>query len=568
MSSTKPATATNSCAGLEGIMELFKNRLLRKAYRPGVREEQPKEVLQCEADFREMIEWAIEMELVNRQLWSDTCEKFSNAWPHVCHWLHPGRLADHITSNKNMNVKFEGVRPHPVPKEERISKPTVRAKKYYCAECNVVCNSLGQFDVHEKGKKHLELLASVSKKLAKSGHEYKSPSPMPCEGTADAFYYVEMEGGTKTLKPHAQKQKSSAGAKLVALASLAVTAAMQPTDESMNEVKNSWHTNVRGMSATENSAWLEDNMWEENDDDTCSTSSDHSNISSISEYEIESSMFTKTEEDEILYPLQAALESNKPIPEEFCEKNSHVAAVAWLQASMRSTFEESDVKRHAELACSTVTPSGMEKELGKMMYSRLQSGPHLRSFSSDDLSTYADDADEWVEEQNDKEWIQYAQTFATEVHLAVRSAVPTKYLANAIPSFISHLSQTQADTTSSIPKAAQTHISSAFNAIEEGVNKLLANNYGEQLSTALSSASDSFSRTMMHRSVRNALQRASEACATARERAAAMAPKMPTTTTSSKKQGAKVKPTAQEDASTATKKDIIEPLPAPVVTEV
>ena len=499
MSSKSDTTTTpGPPAGLEGIMDLFKNRLLRKAYRPGVREEQPKEVLQCEADFREMIDWAVDKELVNRQLWSDTCEKFSNAWPHVCHWLHPGRLADHITSNKNISVKFEGVRPHPVPKEDRISKPTVRAKKYYCAECNVVCNSLGQFDVHEKGKKHLELLATVSKKLAKNGHEYKSPSPMPCEGTADAFYYVEMDG-TKTFKPQTQKQKSSAGARLVALASLAVTAAMQPADGSMDELKNSWDANNRGMSAAENAAWLEDNMWE--DDDSCSTSSENSHMSTISDFEIEDSMFTKTEEDEILYPLQAALESNKPIPEQFCEKNSHVAAVAWLQASMRSTFEESDVKRHAELACSTVTPTGMETELGKMMFSRLQCGPHLRSFSSDELSTYADDADEWVEEQNDKEWIQYAQTFATEVHLAVRSAVPAKYLANAIPSFISHLSKTSQTGTTNIPKAAQSHISSAFNAIEEGVNKLLAGNYGEQVSAALNSASDSFSLTMMHRSV-------------------------------------------------------------------
>eukprot|EP01060_Flectonema_neradi_P036766 TRINITY_DN717_c0_g1_i1.p1 TRINITY_DN717_c0_g1~~TRINITY_DN717_c0_g1_i1.p1 ORF type:complete len:204 (+),score=39.98 TRINITY_DN717_c0_g1_i1:63-674(+) len=170
----------------DDILQLFKTRLLRKAYRPGVREAQPNEVLQCEADFINIIDWAIETESVDRQLWSDRCETFSNNWPHVCHWIHPGRLSDYLLGCEKVNIKFVG-ESRPAPRVER-RKPTVRARKYLCQECGVVCNSLCQFDVHKKGKKHSELLAIVEMRY---DGNYESRSPLPYEGNADSFYFVE-----------------------------------------------------------------------------------------------------------------------------------------------------------------------------------------------------------------------------------------------------------------------------------------------------------------------------------------------------------------------------------------
>eukprot|EP01063_Lacrimia_lanifica_P036894 TRINITY_DN7435_c0_g1_i1.p1 TRINITY_DN7435_c0_g1~~TRINITY_DN7435_c0_g1_i1.p1 ORF type:complete len:871 (+),score=357.69 TRINITY_DN7435_c0_g1_i1:56-2614(+) len=232
--------------GMAAALELFRERLLRKAYRPKkeaapaapveaespdavattsaspspVSDEPPasavstatlgmasvstaavpKEVESCEEEFLAMIAEAVDEASVDRSEWADRCEAMSDKWPHICHWLHPGRLADFVASR--LGVVYTGKRTCPAPKDERQqSKPVIRAKKYKCIECGIVCNSLGQYLIHEKGKKHLDYLEHTMKAAAKEGKVYISYSPFPCDGGVPgveasgdaAAYYVQLQ---------------------------------------------------------------------------------------------------------------------------------------------------------------------------------------------------------------------------------------------------------------------------------------------------------------------------------------------------------------------------------------
>ena len=178
-------------------VEMFRTRLLRKAYRPtsadwaaAANEGQnapvhSKEIMACEKDFINVIRSTLRASAVECVQWSTQCAEFSEKWPHVSHWLHPGRLAYFLSTT--LRVKFTGRLLVSQPKE----RLTVRAKKYKCVECAVVCNSLRQYSVHEKGRKHIENVRIVSVTAQRRGGHYVSKSPLPLNGdtaSSDVYY--------------------------------------------------------------------------------------------------------------------------------------------------------------------------------------------------------------------------------------------------------------------------------------------------------------------------------------------------------------------------------------------
>eukprot|EP01059_Diplonema_ambulator_P000518 TRINITY_DN10424_c0_g1_i1.p1 TRINITY_DN10424_c0_g1~~TRINITY_DN10424_c0_g1_i1.p1 ORF type:complete len:563 (+),score=130.91 TRINITY_DN10424_c0_g1_i1:47-1735(+) len=545
MNTIKPMKASKADEkGLDTVMEMFRSRLLRKAYRPGVREEIPADVVQCERDFSAIVYHAIEERTVNRQQWSEICDAFSDRWPHVSHWLHPSRLADILSSQ--LGIKFEGKRPTPASKDTRVNKPTIRAKKYYCAECDVVCNSLGQYDIHEKGKKHQEHLTTISEAAALQGKCYSSPSPLPCDGAPGDAYYIQLgeHEEKKNTRAKGAKKGNSTAARLLALASLAVSATIAPEndpsaipvseygygytywnegdDEQQDEEEQedadkrmlpqvSFHMPAV-TSQSMSIALMEPEMQIESvviDDNASASTVDADSIASVEE---DDDCFTdphlsKFEETELLYPLENALVHNQPVPLAFTEADRRIAAVAWMGASITTVLPEEAVKRGAELACSAQTPDGMEQELGKMVMNKLKHGPGLIEC---DMDAYDQDteAEEWADEQNAKAWVRYAQTFAMSVHLVVQSAMPTESLLSTIPSFFRHVTE----KGSQLPKAAQNHILTAVNAIETSVSALCKTEPKPELSASLSYFSQL--QSGLHKSIRNALNKASFACRT------------------------------------------------------
>eukprot|EP01064_Diplonema_japonicum_P030976 TRINITY_DN5402_c0_g1_i1.p1 TRINITY_DN5402_c0_g1~~TRINITY_DN5402_c0_g1_i1.p1 ORF type:complete len:552 (+),score=120.19 TRINITY_DN5402_c0_g1_i1:62-1717(+) len=521
-----------------GVMEMFRTRLLRKAYRPGVREGTPAEVIKCECEFNSIVYHACEEGIVNRQQWSEVCEAFSDRWPHVSHWLHPSRLADILSSQ--LGIKFEGKRPCPASKEDRVNKPTIRAKKYYCAECDVVCNSLGQFDIHEKGKKHQEHVATISEAAALQGKCYASPSPLPCDGAPGDAYYIQLgENEEKKSSRKGNKKGNSTAARLLALASLAVNATITPSNDptvipttEFGYGFSCWNEDDEDDASTaqEQSTTLAAEPpscpapalplkiqveldQDELDDNMTASSLDADSILSIDEDEEEvmeeevmEEYLSKNEETELLYPLENALVHNRPVPEAFTDIDVHTAAVAWMGASVTTVLPEEAVKRGAELACSEKTPEGMEQELGKMVMNKLKHGPGLIDCFGDCYYDQETEAEEWADEQNAKAWVKYAQTFAMSVHLVVQTAMPTESLISTIPSFFKHVTE----TGSQLPKAAQNHILTAVKAIETSVSKVCKTTPTPELSETLSYFSKL--QSGLHRSIRNAMNSASFAC--------------------------------------------------------
>ncbi|KAJ9441078.1 hypothetical protein DIPPA_35017 [Diplonema papillatum] len=93
--------------GMDAVVAMFRARLLRKAYRPGSGcGAADGEVEACEREFKAIAAGARAEGLVNRQRWNDVCEGFSNRWPHICHWLHPSRLADQLSNQMQVRYSF------------------------------------------------------------------------------------------------------------------------------------------------------------------------------------------------------------------------------------------------------------------------------------------------------------------------------------------------------------------------------------------------------------------------------------------------------------------------------
>ena len=170
----------------EAAMELFRDRLLRKAYRPGRRPADcPEDVYACEKGFLQLLQGAIDTQPMDRLDWHSQCNAFSDAWEHICHWVHPSRLADFLTEQEEL----EWVGEYPIRPEAGKSKikvkSNVKAQRFKCPECNVECNSYAQYTIHAQGNKHLEMVEQVRKnELRLHGRNYVSPGAVPLDTEA------------------------------------------------------------------------------------------------------------------------------------------------------------------------------------------------------------------------------------------------------------------------------------------------------------------------------------------------------------------------------------------------
>eukprot|EP01062_Namystynia_karyoxenos_P024220 TRINITY_DN19413_c0_g1_i1.p1 TRINITY_DN19413_c0_g1~~TRINITY_DN19413_c0_g1_i1.p1 ORF type:complete len:597 (+),score=177.95 TRINITY_DN19413_c0_g1_i1:107-1792(+) len=202
-----------STASLDTIYDVFRQRLLLEAYRPGKgywpseQSTPPPLLAMCEADFRQLIIGAQRDDAVLRAQgseglaeWVRRCQEFSDNWAGVSHWLHPGRLSTelHKRGIANLPVCTEPrPRGSPGPKAAAV-KP--RARKFMCTVCNVECNSLTQYHKsHVKGGTHIQgVRAGIMR-----GHFVQEPLPVPIDGGCSHAYYT-----TDVPSP---KQSSAAG---------------------------------------------------------------------------------------------------------------------------------------------------------------------------------------------------------------------------------------------------------------------------------------------------------------------------------------------------------------------
>ncbi|KAJ9452639.1 hypothetical protein DIPPA_32095 [Diplonema papillatum] len=174
-------------------------------------------------------------------------------------------------------------------------------------------------------------------------------------------------------------------------------------------------------------------------------------------------LLTKTAEDELLHPLETALQNNQAIPSSFHAADPHTAAVAWFDASIASALPKESVKHSAMLACSDQTPPGMERELHKIAVLKLKTGPSLVAVDETAEETYGA---EWAEEKNAKAWVSFAQAFAMAVHLAVLRAAAggAAGFKTVVSAFLLHAAFPA--PPAEIPQAADEHILSALSDIE------------------------------------------------------------------------------------------------------
>ena len=479
---------------------IFRERLLRKAYRPSVRDSLnkrvqssdnledadvqsmassvpavSKEVQACEEDFISIVKETLAVSHVDRLEWSNTCAVFSDRWPHISHWLHPGRLGFFFTTT--LNVKFTG-RLNVSLSRERL---TMRAKKYKCVECDVVCNSLGQFCVHEKGRKHNDNLRTVQQAAIRIGGVYTSLSPLPLDGSHEAdAYYAPLNAEVSEPKTGSVTGDRMSVAQKARLEALAEESIMIETASTFctAEMTDASPTNFDDLTATvpEGSVTVP----EESADVSCAAS----------HYSTASTAFlSRKSEHELLHPLETLLHEQtrgkreSSIPREFNTADARTAAMAWMGANIAPSLGEDALRRGAELACSEQLPQGMQVELGKMLVDKLNTGPSLvREWVESQDTTLIDEAEAYAEEQNTRAWVRYAQTFAMSVHLAVQSAMPKETLASAAENFFTHATS----ASSQLPQAAQNHVLAALNALrpEEGKEeeKEKFDNVGETLS--------------------------------------------------------------------------------------
>eukprot|EP01063_Lacrimia_lanifica_P037433 TRINITY_DN7681_c0_g1_i1.p1 TRINITY_DN7681_c0_g1~~TRINITY_DN7681_c0_g1_i1.p1 ORF type:complete len:881 (+),score=203.75 TRINITY_DN7681_c0_g1_i1:127-2769(+) len=177
-------------ASIAAVVQMFRERLVRKAYRAAALSgNMPKDVADCEAEFMKVVLDAVQEWSVDRLDWGKNLEALSERWAHVCHWLHPGRLADFLVLKFGMS--FKGKRGPVLSKQDREQrKLVIRAQKYRCVECGVVCNSLGQWETHERGRKHLENI----KLFAEAKKECAGASPGNGHADGSGLYYVREDG--------------------------------------------------------------------------------------------------------------------------------------------------------------------------------------------------------------------------------------------------------------------------------------------------------------------------------------------------------------------------------------
>eukprot|EP01063_Lacrimia_lanifica_P028056 TRINITY_DN4025_c0_g1_i2.p1 TRINITY_DN4025_c0_g1~~TRINITY_DN4025_c0_g1_i2.p1 ORF type:complete len:684 (+),score=267.75 TRINITY_DN4025_c0_g1_i2:108-2159(+) len=182
--------AETEFAPLATSMEMFRERLLRKAYRPRRRPvECPKDVYTCEDEFKALVNAGQATQPMDRAAWHKLCNDFSDKWEHICHWVHPSRLADFLT--EDMGLEWEGEFPiKPATTETRVKvkvKSNVKAQRFKCSECNVICNSYSQYLIHIEGTKHKDNLEQCIAKAKEDGKEYisKGALPLDTEGEVD-----------------------------------------------------------------------------------------------------------------------------------------------------------------------------------------------------------------------------------------------------------------------------------------------------------------------------------------------------------------------------------------------
>eukprot|EP00659_Diplonema_papillatum_P021732 gene21732-33443_t len=162
-------------------LEVFSSRLLRKAYRPERRHgECPEDVYACEGEFRELIAVAEGTQPMDRGAWHTVCNEFSDRWEHVCHWVHPSRLADVLTENLALEWVGE-YPPRPDAAQKAKIKSNIKAQRFRCPECSVVCNSYSQYVIHSQGTRHAEALVQKTKAEALLGRTYTSPGAIPLD---------------------------------------------------------------------------------------------------------------------------------------------------------------------------------------------------------------------------------------------------------------------------------------------------------------------------------------------------------------------------------------------------
>eukprot|EP01061_Rhynchopus_euleeides_P047808 TRINITY_DN984_c0_g1_i1.p1 TRINITY_DN984_c0_g1~~TRINITY_DN984_c0_g1_i1.p1 ORF type:complete len:590 (+),score=251.26 TRINITY_DN984_c0_g1_i1:159-1772(+) len=163
-------------------MQMFRERLLRKAYRPGRRPADcPQDVPQCEEEFEALLQVAVENQPMDRGVWHAKCNEFSDKWEHICHWVHPSRLADSLT--EQMELEWAGeypARPEAGKAKAKV-KSNVKAQRFKCPECEVECNSYAQYTIHAQGSKHLEMVEAVRQREAFYGRTYESPGAVPLD---------------------------------------------------------------------------------------------------------------------------------------------------------------------------------------------------------------------------------------------------------------------------------------------------------------------------------------------------------------------------------------------------
>eukprot|EP01060_Flectonema_neradi_P037188 TRINITY_DN73_c3_g1_i1.p1 TRINITY_DN73_c3_g1~~TRINITY_DN73_c3_g1_i1.p1 ORF type:complete len:550 (+),score=119.71 TRINITY_DN73_c3_g1_i1:51-1652(+) len=173
---------SSSEIGMEKTVEMFSSRLLRKAYRPDRRQENqcPADVYACEEKFRDLVAIAVENQPMDRMEWHTLCNKFSDEWEKICHWVHPSRLADFLS--ENMELEWVGEYPvRPESGEKGKAKSNVKAQRFMCQECNTICNSHAQYYIHIQGSKHKEALEMRIQTARQYGSTYEPAGPIPLD---------------------------------------------------------------------------------------------------------------------------------------------------------------------------------------------------------------------------------------------------------------------------------------------------------------------------------------------------------------------------------------------------
>eukprot|EP00756_Hemistasia_phaeocysticola_P031114 Hpha_TRINITY_DN16332_c2_g7::TRINITY_DN16332_c2_g7_i1::g.60902::m.60902 len=201
-------------------MEMFSARLLRKAYRPNRRGPScPPDVEECEAAFMKVLRHVAEKQPHTRGEWYNTCNTFSDKWDHVCHWIHPTRLADFLS--EELGFKWVGEPPPRKETAERQPRAAVRAQKFHCPACGVTCNSYAQYEIHAQGARHKDVIAQRQRAAQAQGGDFSDNGPVPlgegqAEVTVDAAqlsYYRRASDENKDDDEFAESKSGSRGSR-------------------------------------------------------------------------------------------------------------------------------------------------------------------------------------------------------------------------------------------------------------------------------------------------------------------------------------------------------------------